>query len=147
MPIRCFRELKESDLISWIEHIRSANSSDEEKRSSELLLFQSLEPIVSAIARIRENAFDYDAEQVINNAICNLFLHYLRDPEFQFRSCGHIVSLLSRITINERRFAFRISGRAKRSPRDDNGNRLPVQSLQSLECDCESNLDDPACVC
>ena len=147
MPIRCFRELKESDLISWIEHIRSANSSDEEKRSSELLLFQSLEPIVSAIARIRENAFDYDAEQVINNAICNLFLHYLRDPEFQFRSCGHIVSLLSRITINERRFAFRISGRAKRLPRDDDGHRMQVQSLQNLERDCVSNLDDPACVC
>jgi len=147
MPLRCFRELKESDLISWIEHIRSANSSEEEKRSSELLLFQSLEPIVSAIARIRENAFDYDAEQVINNAICNLFLRYLRDPEFQFHSCGHIVSLLSRITLNERRFAFRISGRAKRLPRDDDGHRLPVQSLQSLECDCESNLDDPASVC
>ena len=123
MPIRCFRELKESDLISWIEHIRSANSSDEEKRSSELLLFQSLEPIVRAIARIRENAFDYDAEQIVNDAIYKLFLHYLRDPEFQFRSCGHIVSLLSRITINERRFAFRISGRAKRLPRDDDGHR------------------------
>jgi len=147
MPIRCFRELKESDLISWIEHIRSANSSDEEKCSSELLLFQSLEPIVSAIARIRENAFDYDAEQVINNAICILFLHYIRDPEFQFHSCGHIVSLLSQIAINERRIAFRLSGRAKRLPRDDDGNRLPVKSLQSLECDCESNLDDPACVC
>jgi DNA-directed RNA polymerase specialized sigma24 family protein len=147
MPIRCFRELKESYLISWIEHIRSANSSDEEKRSSELLLFQSLEPIVSAIACNRENAFDYDAEQVINNAICILFLHYIRDPEFQFHSCGHIVSLLSQIAINERRIAFRLSGRAKRLPRDDDGNRLPVKSLQSLECDCESNLDDPACVC
>ena len=147
MPIRCFRELKESYLISWIEHIRSANSSDEEKRSSELLLFQSLEPIVSAIACNRENAFDYDAEQVINNAICILFLHYVRDPEFQFHSCGHIVSLLSQIAINERRIAFRLSGRAKRLPRDDDGNRLPVKSLQSLECDCESNLDDPACVC
>ena len=147
MPILCFRELKESDLISWIEHIRSANSSDEEKCSSELLLFQSLEPIVSAIACNRENAFDYDAAQVINNAICILFRHYIRDPEFQFHSCGHIVSLLSQIAINERRIAFRLSGRAKRLPRDDDGNRLPVKSLQSLECDCESNLDDPACVC
>jgi DNA-directed RNA polymerase specialized sigma24 family protein len=147
MPIRCFRELKESDLISWIEHIRSANSSDEEKCSSELLLFQSLEPIVSAIARIRENAFDYDAEQVINDAIYKLFLHYLRDPEFQFHSCGQIVSLLSRITINERRLAYSRSIRAKRLPRDDDGNRLPVLSLQNLECDCESNFDGPAHIC
>ncbi len=94
-----------------------------------------------------QNLVIFEGEQVINNAICNLFLHYLRDPEFQFHSYGHIVSLLSRITLKERRFAFRISGRVKRLPRDDDGNRWPVQSLQSLECDCESNLVDPARVC
>jgi DNA-directed RNA polymerase specialized sigma24 family protein len=147
MPVRHFRELKESDLISWIEHIRSANSSDEEKRSSEFLLFQSLEPIVSVIARIRENAFNYDAEQVINDAICKMFLHYVRDPEFKFHSCGHIVILLSRITVNERRIAFRLNRRAKRLPHDEAGNRLSVHSLQSLECDCESNLVDSGRVC
>jgi len=147
MPNYHFRELDESIVFPWIERLRDKTSTGHERLVAETSLFSSLRPIASWIAHLPSNPREYDTEQVVNDAICKLFVVYVSNPDFRFRSCGHLVRLLGQITTNERRLEYRRNNRAKRVPQDADGHRLPIESLNLVQCDCPSNSQDTTCEC
>ncbi len=89
-----------------------------------------------------------DAEQVANDAVAKLILVYVRDAEFDVHSSGHLLGLLHRIVINERKQIFRNRNRRKRTPNEGDGKFPTILSLHSLhENSCLSRTADPSSQC
>ena len=72
---------------------------------------------------------------------------YVFDPNFQFKTIGHVETIFSKIAINERNEACRRLIRFRRSPHDLDGNPMQVESLDNRNCVCRMNSKDPAYVC
>lgn len=138
-----FPKLNELTVFASIKLIRDSDVTDQERSSAEALLYLSLRSISGWFAHIRSTQNECDADQVVNTAIGKLFVGYIRNPDFQFLSCGHLISLVGKITTNERRMAYRRNNRAKRVPQDADGQRLRVESLDLFKGNCPSKSEDP----
>jgi len=78
-------------------------------------MYLRLAPIATFVARRRSGPHGYDAEQVVNDSICKFMFEYVFDPDFQFKTIGHVVIIFSKIAINERNEACRRLNRFRRS--------------------------------
>ena len=139
-PKSYFQELEPALVFNWIEIIRSLQSTKYERAAAETALYIGLSPISKWFAYFRSSTPGYDADQVVNDSICQFLLVYVGNRDFQFRSCGHIARILSKITTNQRRMAYRWTNQEKRTPHDLDGHSLPIESLDIAACTCPSNI-------
>jgi DNA-directed RNA polymerase specialized sigma24 family protein len=140
-------ELDESLLLLWIAQIRSHPPNSDVRKAAEDQLYKSLAPISSWLADLQSNPAGYDREQVVQDSIQRLLEKYVNNPNFHFHSVGHVVRIVSKITTNQRRKAYRWLNQGKRSHHDQDGHSLPIHSFDLGLCDCDSKSDDPACAC
>ena len=143
-PKSHFQELDETIVFAWIEQIRSCSTSEPKREIAEAGLYQCLAPVATWFAHLQTSPPEYDLDQVVNDSICHFMLVYVRNQEFAFHSCGHLVSILGKITTNHRRMSYRWNNKAKRAPHDFDGHSLPIESLDFRACDCQANSEDPA---
>jgi len=146
-PKSQFQELDPTIVFAWIEQIRSCSASELERETAEAGLYQCLSPVSAWFAHLRTSPPGYDLDQVINDSICQFMLVYVRNQDFIFHSCGHLVSILSKITTNQRRMSYRWNNKAKRAPHDPEGYSLTIESLEISACTCYANSEDPASTC
>ena len=147
MPNTHIGWLDETSLFGWLQVIRDSQTSQERRSCAEIMINDSLMPIALGIAKFFSSTRNYDAEQVANDAIDILIEKYLRDTSVSIPTCGHLVSLLHRITLNTRNQALRRANQRKRSPQDLDGNLLSIASIDVGNCTCHANTQDPACIC
>ena len=143
-PKSRFQELNESTVFAWIEQIRRCSAGELERGLAEAGLYQCLGPVSTWFAHLRTSPPGYDLDQVVNDSICQFMLVYVRNQGFTFHSCGHLVSILSKITTNQRRMSYRRNNKAKRAPHDPDGHSLPIESLNIRACTCRAYSEDPA---
>jgi len=146
MPNHHFGSLDETTIFQWIQCIRDAECDHAQRSYSEQSLHDCLIRKATWLARLPWLSIDYDAEQVANDSICDLIVDYIRDPSVPIPTCVHLVSLLCKITVNKRRQACRRNTQAKRSPYGPDGNRLPMESIDASNCNCQANSEDPTCI-
>lgn len=146
-PKSQFQELDPTIVFEWIAQIRSCRVSELERTVAETRLYQCLIPVSTWFAHLRTSPPGYDLDQVLNDSIYQFMLVYVRNQDFAFHSCGHLVSILSKITTNQRRMSYRRNSMAKRAPHDPDGHSLTIESLDILACTCKANSADPASTC
>jgi len=137
-------EIDEAVMRSCIEMLRDAKTSADERGVAEAALFRELMPIAQQFAKRSSLSCVCDVDQIVNDAVYKLLVKYLCKSHFDFRSVGHVVKLLGRITTNTCRMENRRSNQSKRVARDRDGHRLYVQSLNDLLEDCPVNGIDPS---